>query len=82
MLFKVRVSHGYNDWFTAYYNLRCTTRLVTQNNLSLPFTGSERSRQNIDYIGSVQWNGLPTSFRTIDDFVEFKTKLKKNLLTL
>ena len=74
--------HDDKDWFTTYYNSRYTTRLTTQNTLFVPFIRSEHSRQSIDYISPVQWNGLPTSFRTIDDFVEFKTKLKKYLLTL
>ena len=82
MLFKIRMFHDDKVWFTAYYNSRYTTRLTTQNTLFVPFIRSEHSRQSIDYVGPVQWNSLPTSFRTIDDFVEFKTKLKKYLLIL
>ena len=47
-----------------------------QNTLFVPLIRSEHSRQSIDYVGPVQWNGLPTSFRTIDDFVELKKNLK------
>ena len=82
MLFKIRLLHDDNDWFTTNFISRYTTRLTRQNTLFVLFIRSEYSRQNIDYIGPVQWNGLPTSFRTLDDFVEFKTKLKKYWLTL
>ena len=82
MLFKIRMFHDDKGWFATYSNSRYTTRLTTQNTLVVPFIRSEHSRQSIDYVGPVQWNNLPTSFRTIDDFIEFKTKLKKYLLIL
>ena len=80
MLFKLRLFHSHNEWFTPYASTGFLTRLAVQNTLSVPFVRTEHSRQCINYSGPVHWNSLPSSFRSIDDFVEFKIRLERYLL--
>ena len=53
-----------------------------QETLSVPFTPNEHSREIINYIDPEQLNALPNSFKTTQDFVYFKIKFRKHLLTL
>lgn len=54
--------------------------LRNQNLLRLPQPRSEATKRFVNYSGCIAWNNLPETFRSIDNSVTFKIKLKKYIL--
>ena len=57
------------------------TRSCTQDLLDIPRPNVEIFKRSLNYAGSVFWNSLPSSLRSIGDLSLFKEKLKLHVLT-